>query len=158
MAPLAVGQTAPDFSLPATTGGEVALADLRGDNKYLILAFYPKQRTSVCGAQLEMINEFLGNINAQDAAVAGISVDPLEDIANVLNSALPIVVGGTVTTTLDGSFQLAVAPRTYTCTASAGHYCSQSERITVTAGMTETLVFELDRCLEVFLPLTLRND
>ncbi len=43
-APLAVGDTAPDFSLPASTGGSVKLSDYRG-KKNVVLAFYPKAFT-----------------------------------------------------------------------------------------------------------------
>ena len=82
MTPLAVGEKAPEFSLPATTGRSVTLADLLDDSSFVVLAFYPKQRTSVCGAQLEMINEFIDQFDERDAAVVGISVDPLEDIVS----------------------------------------------------------------------------
>jgi sugar lactone lactonase YvrE len=70
----------------------------------------------------------------------------------------PIVVGGVVTTTADGSFQVSVAPRTYTCTASAESHWPQSELITVTAGITKTLTFALDPQCKVFLPLILREN
>jgi AhpC/TSA family len=34
-----VGQPAPDFKLPATTGGDIALSDYRG-KKWVLLEFY----------------------------------------------------------------------------------------------------------------------
>ena len=34
-----VGQPAPDFKLPSTTGGDVSLADFRG-KKWVLLEFY----------------------------------------------------------------------------------------------------------------------
>jgi peroxiredoxin len=34
-----VGQEAPDFTLPATTGGSITLSGYRGD-KHVVLAFY----------------------------------------------------------------------------------------------------------------------
>ena len=37
---LKVGDTAPDFTLPATTGGKVTLSDLRGKSN-VVLAFFP---------------------------------------------------------------------------------------------------------------------
>jgi peroxiredoxin len=37
---LKVGDTAPDFTLPATTGGTVTLSDFRGKSN-VILAFFP---------------------------------------------------------------------------------------------------------------------
>jgi peroxiredoxin Q/BCP len=40
---LEVGDKAPDFSLPADGGGEVALKDFKG--KAVVLYFYPKDDT-----------------------------------------------------------------------------------------------------------------
>jgi peroxiredoxin len=37
---LKVGDTAPDFELPATTGGRVKLSDFRGKSN-VVLAFFP---------------------------------------------------------------------------------------------------------------------
>lgn len=37
---LKVGDTAPDFTLPATTGGSVKLSDFRGKSN-VVLAFFP---------------------------------------------------------------------------------------------------------------------
>lgn len=43
-APLGAGDTAPDFTLPATSGGTVSLSQFRGD-KNVVLAFFPKAFT-----------------------------------------------------------------------------------------------------------------
>lgn len=43
-APLAVGDQAPDVSLPSTKGETVKLADYRG-KKNVVMAFYPKAFT-----------------------------------------------------------------------------------------------------------------
>ncbi len=40
-----VGDEAPDFSLPGTTGGEFRLSDARGKQRVLLL-FYPQDFTS----------------------------------------------------------------------------------------------------------------
>jgi peroxiredoxin len=37
---LKVGDTAPDFTLPSTAGGQVKLSDFRG-KKSVVLAFFP---------------------------------------------------------------------------------------------------------------------
>lgn len=42
--PLQVGELAPDFSLPASTGKSVSLAEFRG-KKSVVLAFFPKAFT-----------------------------------------------------------------------------------------------------------------
>jgi peroxiredoxin Q/BCP len=38
------GQRAPTFRIPSTSGGELALDDLRG--RWVVLYFYPKDNTS----------------------------------------------------------------------------------------------------------------
>jgi len=48
--PLAVGESAPDFSLPDQDGKLVSLRALRGRN--VVLVFYPGDDTTVCRAQL----------------------------------------------------------------------------------------------------------
>ena len=70
---LPTGRPAPDFSLESTTGGEIALSDLRG--KPVILAFYPADWSPVCGDQLTLYNEVLPLFNEHNAQLLGISVD-----------------------------------------------------------------------------------
>jgi peroxiredoxin Q/BCP len=48
--PLAVGDPAPDFSLPDQAGNIVSLRELRGHN--VVLIFYPGDDTTVCRRQL----------------------------------------------------------------------------------------------------------
>ncbi len=43
-APLAVGDMAPDVSIPSTAGGQMKLSDYRG-KKNVVLAFFPKAFT-----------------------------------------------------------------------------------------------------------------
>ena len=43
---IAIGQPAPDFTLPASNGKMVSLSDFRG--QYVVLYFYPKDMTPGC--------------------------------------------------------------------------------------------------------------
>ena len=67
------GARAPDFTLPDQDGDEVSLADFAGSR--LVLAFYPLDFSPVCTDQLSIYQEVLGEIEAQGAKLAGISVD-----------------------------------------------------------------------------------
>ena len=49
MAEITVGTQAPDFTLPASTGENLTLSDLRGKN--VVLYFYPKDDTPGCTTQ-----------------------------------------------------------------------------------------------------------
>lgn len=44
--PLKIGDKAPEFALPATTGGRISLSDFRG-KKNVLLAFYALSWTGV---------------------------------------------------------------------------------------------------------------
>lgn len=66
-------ETAPDFTLPGGDGRPVALRDHRGHN--LILAFYPADWSPVCGSELALFQEVLGEIRGRNAEILGISVD-----------------------------------------------------------------------------------
>lgn len=74
--PLEAGRPAPDFNLPASTGGTLRLSDLRGQP--IILAFYPEDETPVCGAQMALYNEVLPMFAEHGARLLGISADSLE--------------------------------------------------------------------------------
>jgi peroxiredoxin len=67
------GTKAPDFSLPDHRGQEVSLSDFVG--RKLVLAFYPLDWSPVCTDQLSLYQEVVGEIEAQGAALVGISVD-----------------------------------------------------------------------------------
>lgn len=70
---IAAGTRAPDFSLPDHDGNEVSLSDFAG--RRLVLCFYPLDFSPVCSDQLSLYQEVLGEIEAQDASLVGISVD-----------------------------------------------------------------------------------
>lgn len=73
---LKVGDTAPDFTLPATVGDKVTLSDYRG-KKSVLLMFYPLDFSPVCSVENKQCAEMLPTRGADDVQVLGISVDSL---------------------------------------------------------------------------------
>jgi peroxiredoxin len=73
MSILEVGTRAPEFSLPSTPDQRVSLSDFRG--KLVVLAFYPADWSPVCGDQMALYNEMLGEFRKQKAQLLGVSVD-----------------------------------------------------------------------------------
>jgi peroxiredoxin len=70
---LAAGTQAPDFSLYATPDQTVSLSEFRG--RSVVLAFYPADWSPVCGDQMSLYNEVLGELHRFKAELLGISVD-----------------------------------------------------------------------------------
>jgi peroxiredoxin len=70
---LQIGSQAPDFSLPSTPDQRVSLSDFRGQT--VVLAFYPADWSPVCGDQMALYNEMLGEFRKQKVQLLGISVD-----------------------------------------------------------------------------------
>ena len=68
-----VGDTAPDFSLPADGGGKVSLKDLRG--KTVVLYFYPRDDTPGCTAEACAFRDSLPDFSKVKVQVVGISRD-----------------------------------------------------------------------------------
>ncbi|NNE12307.1 MAG: peroxiredoxin [Ilumatobacter sp.] len=66
-----VGDRAPDFSLPGTGDRTYSLSDFAG--KPLVLVFYPGDDSPVCTKQLNAYNDGLGQFEALDAQIVGIS-------------------------------------------------------------------------------------
>jgi thioredoxin-dependent peroxiredoxin len=69
--PLAVGTSAPDFSVPDQDGTRVTLSALRGKN--VILVFYPADDTSVCTKQLSEFRDQWTAAQAKNAFVFGVN-------------------------------------------------------------------------------------
>jgi peroxiredoxin len=67
------GTTAPDFSLRDQDGNRVGLSDFT--HRRLVLAFYPADFSPTCTDQLSIYQEVLGDIEAQNATLVGVSVD-----------------------------------------------------------------------------------
>jgi peroxiredoxin Q/BCP len=84
MARIQVGDTAPDFTLPDSSGGKVSLSDYR-DKKVVVLYFYPKDNSSGCTAEACAFRDSHQVFTDAGAEVIGVSVDSIashEDFAN----------------------------------------------------------------------------
>jgi thioredoxin-dependent peroxiredoxin len=69
-----IGDLAPDFKLPSTTGKDVSLKQFKG--KDVILYFYPKDDTPGCTAEACSFRDTLPELSGTGAAVLGVSTDP----------------------------------------------------------------------------------
>jgi peroxiredoxin (alkyl hydroperoxide reductase subunit C) len=69
-----VGDPAPDFKLPSTSGEKVSLSQYRG-KKNVILSFVPAAWTPVCSDQWPGYNIAKDFFNQYDAILLGITVD-----------------------------------------------------------------------------------
>jgi peroxiredoxin len=72
-APPAAGQAAPDFTLHKAPDQTLSLSELRG--RPVVLVFYPADWSPVCGDQVALYNELLGEFDKYGAQILGISVD-----------------------------------------------------------------------------------
>jgi len=67
------GDKAPNFRSTADDGSTVALADFKGRN--LVLYFYPKADTTGCTSEAIQFRDMLGDFEAANAAIVGVSGD-----------------------------------------------------------------------------------
>lgn len=74
---VAVGDQAPDFSLPGTGGRNYSLSEFAG--RPVVLVFYPGDDTAVCTKQLNTYNSELDEFQALEATVLAISA---QDVAS----------------------------------------------------------------------------
>ncbi len=72
---LKAGDTAPDFTLPTTAGGEVTLSKLRG--KKVVLYFYPKDQTPGCTREACDFRDHHDVFGGSNAVVLGVSRDTI---------------------------------------------------------------------------------
>ena len=70
----AVGDAAPDFSLPGSDGKSHKLSDFRG-RKGVVLAWFPKANSAHCSAECKSLRESGAAISGAGAALFAISVD-----------------------------------------------------------------------------------
>lgn len=78
-APVA-GQPAPDFTLPTDGGEEISLSKLKG--KVVVLYFYPKDDTPGCTTEAIDFSSRIGDFEAANAVVIGVSKDSLRKHQN----------------------------------------------------------------------------
>jgi len=72
---IAVGDQAPDFSLPGTGGRNYSLSEFAG--KPVVLVFYPGDDTAVCTKQLNSYNSELSSFEKVEATVLAISAQDM---------------------------------------------------------------------------------
>jgi thioredoxin-dependent peroxiredoxin len=71
----AAGDVAPEIALLDQDGTDVRLSDYRG--RKVVLYFYPKDDTSGCTTQACGLRDRIGEVDARDAVVLGVSPDPV---------------------------------------------------------------------------------
>ncbi|MDQ0159840.1 thioredoxin-dependent thiol peroxidase [Alkalibacillus salilacus] len=71
-----VGQSAPDFTLPASHGEQVSLSDFRGKN--VVLYFYPKDMTPGCTTEACDFRDRYEHFQNLNTVILGVSPDPLD--------------------------------------------------------------------------------
>ncbi|MEX2107567.1 MAG: thioredoxin-dependent thiol peroxidase [Solirubrobacterales bacterium] len=75
---LEAGRAAPDFTLPAQSGEELTLSELRGET--VVLYFYPRADTPGCTTQACGVRDRDAEYEAAGARVIGVSPDTVEDV------------------------------------------------------------------------------
>jgi peroxiredoxin Q/BCP len=111
---IAVGQRAPDFTLPAGDGRSVSLADFRG-KKVVVLFFYPKDETPGCTREACEFRDSFDRFGDAGAEVIGVSDDDVESHKKfAANHRLPMTLlsdlGGKVRQTFGVKALLGIMP------------------------------------------------
>lgn len=86
-------QTAPEFTLPATGGKMISLADFRG-SKNVVLYFYPKDQTPGCTKEACFFRDVQGEFEQAGAVILGVSADSVkshEKFAEKHNLLFPLI-------------------------------------------------------------------
>ena len=72
----AVGQTAPDFTLPSQAGTPTSLSSFHG--KWIVLYFYPKDMTTGCTIEAHNFQQDQEKYRKLHAVIVGVSVDSVD--------------------------------------------------------------------------------
>lgn len=75
-APLAVGATAPDFTLRDQNGVALTLSELTAE-KNVVLVFYPFAFSGICTGELDEIRDHLERFVSDEVQVLCVSCDPM---------------------------------------------------------------------------------
>lgn len=73
------GDAAPDFTLPSTSGDDVALSSFRGE-KNVLLAFFPAAFSGVCTVEMCEFSSGLDDLISNGVQVLPISVDAIPSL------------------------------------------------------------------------------
>lgn len=80
---LSVGDRAPDFELPSSSGKPVKLSSMKG--KSVVLYFYPADDTPGCTREACAFRDNLPKFGGLDAVILGVSKDSLASHAKFIN-------------------------------------------------------------------------
>jgi peroxiredoxin Q/BCP len=72
-----IGKTAPDFTLPSTTGENIALKQFKG-KKTVVLYFYPKDESAGCTREACDFRDHFAEFEKHNTVVLGVSTDSME--------------------------------------------------------------------------------
>ncbi len=73
--PIAVGDKAPDFTLPDQDRNDVSLSDLLSKGGDVVLSFFPLAFTGVCTNEMECFTSDIARFADRNTTVVGISCD-----------------------------------------------------------------------------------
>ena len=78
--PVAIGQAVPDFTAPATSGHNIQLSALKGQQ--VVLYFYPKDSTPGCTTEGQGFRDAHAQFAAANTLIFGVSRDSLKSHEN----------------------------------------------------------------------------
>jgi len=79
---LEIGQTAPNFTLEASTGENISLADFSG--RKVIVYFYPKDNTPGCTTEACDFRDHQAEFDTRGVVILGISKDSIKSHQNFI--------------------------------------------------------------------------
>ena len=80
MSDFQVGDSSPDFSLPADDGSTFTLSEQTG--RWVVVYFYPKDNTPGCTTEAKDFRDMAAELESKGAMVVGISPDSIKSHCN----------------------------------------------------------------------------